>query len=278
MFANFGGKMNKLIELLQVETKEIAASFAKASIEGEGTPQEVADRREEVVKKFLEKYFPFPYRIVKGNIIDSFGIRSNSIDCIVLNPSHPYTVDPINGKASIIFADGVDYAIEVKPDLSQKKEIERALEQIRSVKKLTRIRKGLAKTPDEIERAKRIPSFIFSDKTYIDIRTLISNIVDYYVANAVPKEEQFDMIIINNQAIIINYGQKTKFYKKDIDAIGICNTREDTLATFLILMNMIPKSEPEIDKNILGIYLKDIPSYDVYTYNDLNGKLAVIER
>ncbi len=269
--------MNKLIELLQVETKEIAASFAKASIEGEGTPQEVADRREEVVKKFLEKYFPFPYRIVKGNIIDSFGIRSNSIDCIVLNPSHPYTVDPINGKASIIFADGVDYAIEVKPDLSQKKEVERALEQIRSVKKLTRIRKGLAKTPDEIERAKRIPSFIFSDKTYVDIRTLISNIVDYYVANAVPKEEQFDMIIINNQAIIINYGQKTKFYKKDIDAIGICNTREDTLATFLILMNMIPKTEPEIDKNILGIYLKDIPSYDVYTYNDLNGKLAAIE-
>ena len=49
----------------------IAASFEKASIEGEGTPQEVADRREEVVKRFLEKYFPFPYRVVKGNIINN---------------------------------------------------------------------------------------------------------------------------------------------------------------------------------------------------------------
>ena len=45
--------MNKLIELLRAETKEIAASFEKASIEGAGTPQEVADRREEVIKKFL---------------------------------------------------------------------------------------------------------------------------------------------------------------------------------------------------------------------------------
>ena len=103
--------MNKLLELLKIESTEITASFQKASLEGEGTPQEVADRREETVKSFFEKYFPFPYRIVKGNIIDTYGARSNSIDCIVLNPSHPYTIDPSNNKASIIFADGVDYAI-----------------------------------------------------------------------------------------------------------------------------------------------------------------------
>ena len=68
---------------------------------------------EEVVKRFLEKYFPFPFRIVKGNIIDSHGNRSNSIDCIVLGPSHPYTVDPVNGKASVILADGVDFNKDV---------------------------------------------------------------------------------------------------------------------------------------------------------------------
>ena len=270
--------MNKLIELLQMETKEIAVSFQKASIEGEGTPQEVADRREEVVKRFLEKYFPFPYRIAKGNIIDSFGNRSNSIDCIVLNPSHPYTVDPVNGKASVIFADAVDYAIEVKPDLSQKKEIERGLEQIRSVKKLMRVRTGLAKKPEEIERAKHIPAFIFSDKTYVDMRTLISHITDYYVENAVPKEEQFDLLVVNNRAIVINFGQKAKFQKKDIEMIGVCDTGEDTLATFLILMNILPKSEPEIDKNILRIYLQDTPGYHSSTYPDVHDKLNAIDK
>lgn len=270
--------MNKLVELLKIETKEIAASFEKASIEGEGTPQEVADRREEVVKRFLEKYFPFPYRVVKGNIIDSFGNRSNSIDCIVLNPSHPYTVDPFNGKASIIFADGVDYAIEVKPDLSQKKEIERGLAQIQSVKKLKRVRTGLAKTDIEKEKAKHIPVFIFADKTYADIRTLISNIVEYYVNNAVPQAEQFDLIIVNNRAIVFNYGTKTKFQRKDFEGIAVLDVGDDALALFLFFMNSLPKSEPEISKNILSIYLEDMPTGTLYTYTDLNEKLCSIEK
>lgn len=268
--------MNKLIELLRIETKEIAASFEKASLEGEGTPQEVSDRREEVVKKFLEKYFPFPFRIVKGNIIDSYGNRSNSIDCIVLNPSHPYTVDPVNNKASVILADGVDFAIEVKPDLSQKPEIERALMQIRSVKKLRRVRTGLASTLEEIERAKQIPSFIFSDTTYFNPKRLIANIVDYYVANSVPKEEQFDLIVINNRLIAINFSTKSKFQKNNFEGIAGYETSEDTLATFLFFMNMLPKSQPDIDKNILRIYLEKTPGYEMFTFDDLNKKLNAI--
>ena len=158
--------MSKLVELLQIEAQEITISFAKASVEGEGTPQEVSDRREETIHRFLKKFFPFPFRIVKGNITDSFGNQSNSIDCIVINPSHPHTLDGENGKASIIFADGVDYAIEVKPDLSNNNEIERGLKQVQSVKKLIRVRQGLVRSSEGKESAKRIPTFIFADKTY----------------------------------------------------------------------------------------------------------------
>lgn len=269
--------MNKLIELLRAETKEIAASFEKASIEGEGTPQEVSDRREGVINRFLEKYFPFPFRIVKGNIIDSYGNRSNSIDCIVLSPSHPYTVDPLNGKASVILADGVDYAIEVKPDLSQIKELERGLEQIRSVKRLRRVRTGLAKQPEEIERAKQIPGFIFSEKTYVNTETLISNIVDYYVNNAVPKSEQFDLIVVNNRLIAINNSEKAKFHRKDFEGIAVYETGEDTLAYFLFLMNLLPRSEPDMDKNIMKIYLQDTPGYSKIIFEELNKKLNAID-
>lgn len=269
--------MNKLIELLRAETKEIAASFEKASIEGAGTPQEVADRREEVIKKFLEKYFPFPFRIVKGNIIDSYGNRSNSIDCIVLGPSHPYTVDPVNGKASVILADGVDFAIEVKPDLAQKTELERGLEQIRSVKRLRRVRTGFASEPEQIERAKLIPGFIFSDTTYANIRTLISNIVDYYVNNAVPKSEQFDLIVVNNRLIVTNNSSKTKLHRRDLEGIAVYETGEDTLAYFLFLMNLLPKSEPDIDQNIMKIYLRDTPGNNEVIFDDLNKKLNAID-
>lgn len=269
--------MNKLIELLRAETKEIAASFEKASIEGEGTPQEIADRREEVINRFLEKYFPFPFRIVKGNIIDSHGNRSNSIDCIVLSPSHPYTVDPVNRKASVILADGVDFAIEVKPDLAQKTELERGLEQIRSVKRLRRVRTGLASKPEEIERAKQIPGFIFSETTYINAKTLISNIVDYYVDNAVPRAEQFDLIVVNNRLIAINNSKKSKFHRKDFEGIAVYETGEDTLAYFLFLMNLLPKSEPDMDKNIMTIYLQDTPEHNKVIFEDLNKKLNTID-
>ena len=100
----------------------------------------------------LEKNFPFPYRITKGNIIDSYNQRRASIDCIILDPSHPYTIDSKNKKASVIFADGVDYAIEIKGNLTDKDEIERALKQIESVKKLTRVRNGLIWDKDKTDK------------------------------------------------------------------------------------------------------------------------------
>lgn len=271
--------MSKLIEILKMKSQEIATSFAKASIEGEGTPQEISDRREDIIHNFLKKFFPFPFRIVKGNIIDSYGNRSNSIDCIVINPSHPYTLDGERGKPSIIFADGVDYAIEVKPDLSNAKEIERGLKQVQSVKKLVRIRNGFDRSEEGIDRAKRIPTFIFSDKTYADIRTLISNITDFYVSNKVPKQEQFDMIVINNRTIILNIGKKMKLQLDDFEGIVYTEAGENTLALFLLYMNMIPKSEPEISDNILKLYLQkeNLQGLGMCYYADLNEKLNAID-
>ena len=96
---------NKLCEIMRYEQKELQIGFSKASLEGRSTPQEVADRREELIKAFFKKYFPFPNRVVKGNIIDSYGEESDSIDCIILNPAHPYTIDSKNSKASVIMAD-----------------------------------------------------------------------------------------------------------------------------------------------------------------------------
>ena len=74
-------------------------------------------------------------------------------------------------------------------------EIERGLKQVQSVKKLIRIRTGFERSEEGKERVKRIPTFIFADKTYADIRTLISNITTFYVSNKVPKQEQFDIIV-----------------------------------------------------------------------------------
>lgn len=90
--------MDDFIKLLRIEFDELHAYFMKASIEGSGTAQEIADRREQYFSDFIGKYFPFPYLITKGNITDSFGNRSASIDCVILHPSHPNTIDTKSGK------------------------------------------------------------------------------------------------------------------------------------------------------------------------------------
>ncbi|SHN93085.1 hypothetical protein BHECKSOX_2110 [Bathymodiolus heckerae thiotrophic gill symbiont] len=59
-----------------------------------------------------------------------------------MNPDHPYAVSD-DEKFSAILADGVDFAIEVKPDLTKVDEINRALNQLKTVKSLTRVNDGL---------------------------------------------------------------------------------------------------------------------------------------
>ena len=272
---------NKLLQLLEIEAEKLANEYKQASIEGQGTSQEVADRREGYFIGFLQKYFPFPYRIVKGNIIDSYGNSSASIDCIVLSPSHPYTVDSKNDKASVIFADGVDFAIEIKPDLSNETEIIRGLMQIQSVKKLKRVRDGLLfkqkYTEKQKEVAKIIPSFIVADKTYKDIKLLLEKIVNYYVENKVPQIEQFDFILINNRAVIMN--SRPEWYEYSSDNNGENNHRRlmafweggsKSLAWFLFEMNKFARSEPQLSENVMSIYLKDALPATIKTFKDLN--------
>lgn len=268
--------MNHLYELLKIEALEINHFFQKACLEGKGTPQEVSDRRETAVKRFLEKYFPFPYRIAKGNIRDSYGNSSSSIDCIILNPAHPYTVSD-DEKYSIILADGVDVAIEVKPDFSSEKEVQRSLRQIASVKKLTRKKHGVLLenrlAEGQIAGYKKIPTFIFGNKTYKDIRTLITKIVNFYLAENIPRNEQFDFIIINDNCIIFNSKKDSYFYlNNSTEGIFFIESKEMTIANFLFWLNQLPQSSPKISSSVLEHYLKFEPE-NLKTFHDLNSLL-----
>ncbi len=271
------------LDLIELETEEINHFFKKASIEGKGTSQEVSDRREIVVKKFLEKYFPFPYRVAKGNIIDSFGHRSNSIDCLLLNPSHPFTVSDKN-KYSVIFADGVDVAIEVKPDLSNKSEIFRSLEQIKSVKKLRRQKTGLLNVlrkkhnEEQIITSKQIPCVIFGNKTYANIETLIRHIGNYYIENEVPVREQFDLVVINGRGILFN-SRKNNYvsFSGENQGLFFIEYEKKTLAVLLLHLNKFPQCEMRIGEPVLSYYYKQPDTATVIFIKGINEKLIEID-
>lgn len=47
--------MDDLIKLLKMESEDLTNSFKKASIQGEGTPQEIADFREGYFHDFIRR-------------------------------------------------------------------------------------------------------------------------------------------------------------------------------------------------------------------------------
>ncbi len=224
--------------------KEIENGFQSESVKKRKTPQDIADIREKLLLRMIKRVFPYPYKFGKGEINDSFGNKSHSVDIVVLNPIHPnlYNSDEI---IEFILADGVDFAIEVKGS-SSRKEIETALLQIRSVKKLRRVEDGLCsrKQAEEIGVfIKQIFTFIFiEDNACYDINKMqkIFNIIEkYYLDNSVPLEEQFDYIVINNVGLFINCKQKDVYpvsWNGNKRGISFISMGADTLTTMFMLM------------------------------------------
>lgn len=244
---------NRLLELLKIELSEIHQGFEKASIEGKGTPQEVADRREELIRAFFEKYFPFPFRTTKGNIIDSYGLSSASIDCVILDPSHPYTIDTTNKRPSVILADGVDYAVEVKGSLKSEDEIERLIKQIRSVKTLTRKNCGVFFEDERTPYDFKIPCVIYAEETYSDIKTLVNMMFRYYEKEGIKRIEQFDILVSGDFAILNSHPHTINLRKKQ--GILVSETHGYTLGVMLYWMMLMPIVQPQFCDDVLSHYL-----------------------
>lgn len=259
---------HKLLKILKLEGSEIATAFKKASVKGTGTPQEVADFREMHFNKFISKYFPFPHRVCKSQIIDSYGNESNSIDCVVLNPNHPYIVD-IDGKFNVVLADGTDVAIEIKPDISDKTELHRGLKQISTVKKLDR-REGhvFSNDPKLIELARKIPTFIFTLKVKSVPQDTMKEIVQYYEDNCIPEAEQVDFVIINEVGIISHYKHPaTSILLNDKIGYFYEEWKELTLASFVMKLYSVFHATPTLTKPILKYYLSNYKPYNMLQYH-----------
>jgi hypothetical protein len=196
--------MDTLLNILKSECRTINEEFELASEQGEGTSQEVADFRENAVQDFIGRYYPQSHIVSKGKITDLEGNQSNSIDCLVLNPAHPNLTDS-KGKFRLIFSDGCDAAIEVKPDLARSDELTRALEQGISVKKTKRSKSPILlkrRSPKNImEHSLYIPFYVFCVKAF-DVTKLYEQITDYYRRNKTPLEHQVDGVVILNTGVL----------------------------------------------------------------------------
>lgn len=257
--------MSQLLDILKAEGRTIIEEFNLASTQGEGTPQEVADFRENAVQSFIARFYPQSFVVSKGKIADLDGKQSNSIDCLLLNPAHPHLVDS-KGKFRLIFADGCDAAIEVKPNLARKDELQRGLEQCITVKNVRRSKTAILLSKNKpthiIEHSLLVPFYLFAMKAF-DPTKLYLEIAEYYRSKSTPLEQQIDGVCVSNIGILKNIkhkelnfygsqhpiGQNTGWYLekwKEATPLGLLLTLEYSYASFpgmaeSIMMRMLTK-------------------------------------
>lgn len=258
--------LDKLIEILKDEAESLSKDFKKASTLGQGTSQEIADYREHAFQSFVSRFFPNPYRVVKGKIHDSYGNGpSASIDCVLVNPVHPHLIDT-HQKFQLLLADGVDLAIEVKPDLSKANELSRALKQAVSVKKLRRVKGPIFLTHNKpahvIEASRQIPFFLFTQNVKSNIEDTVHEIMSWYTDNSIPTENHLDAIAIQDLGLL-NYIKHPDFYYyswqvPEHERTGWFLERwaEATLVGFLLRMEMSFHAVAKIQESVLRRYLK----------------------
>jgi hypothetical protein len=268
--------VSQLLEIIKAEGRAIIEEFNLASKQGEGTPQEIADFRENAVQSFIAKFYPQSFVASKGKITDLDGVQSDSIDCLLLNPAHPHLVDS-KGKFRLIFADGCDAAIEVKPNLARMDELKRGLEQCITVKQVRRSKTALlltkSKPSDIVDHSLYVPFFLFAMNAFDPIK-LCSEIVKYYIANKIPLEHQIDGVCISNVGVLKNIKYKELNIYGAPPPIGkqsgwyLEQWKEAALLGLLMAIENSYSSFPDLAESIMHRVLMRIGRTDVMRLGD----------
>ena len=254
--------MDDLYQLLREDALELESKFRRASIEGKGTSQEVADFREHALQDFVSRFFPFPHRITKGKIRDTYGKIANSVDCIVCNPNHPYTIDS-HGKFRLLLAEGVDAAIEVKPDIAASSELIRGLEQGLSIKALKRrVVPTLMLGGWQFDRAHHVPYVIFAMTCKANPLDTLNEIAAFYASRNIPLLQQADFIAVNGIGIFVNYLDESMYCWGNRDATPLRTGwffekwSQDTLAGFIWRLQQLAHASLKMQEEALLYYLE----------------------
>ena len=230
-----------------------------------GTPEAVANFREDFIREIVGRIYEQSFRMSKGPIFDTFGNRSNSIDCVVCAPNHPLFLDRL-GRDTALLVDGVHSAIEIKPDISSMPasygaELIRGLEQLRSCKRLLRTEAGI--TSLELGRAHpalrdwllRVPAHMFSVKAG-DLITTAQYIGGYYQEKQVPLSEQFDFLVVLGLGML----EVVKWPRDGVvtPKIVVRHLADDALGNFLFRASTMPGPEMRMSRSVVDRYLAGV--------------------
>lgn len=150
--------------------------------------------REVLVREFLERVFPAPYRFGSGAITDADGQVSGQLDIIVEWPFFASFPAPL-GSQRLYLAESVAFVIEVKSDLiAQWDQVEKTVQQLRRLHRQWRAHIALNSTRMDFEffgpTASRIPSVAVGFTGYTTIAALEKRLLE------TPEEQRPDFTLV----------------------------------------------------------------------------------
>lgn len=250
--------MSSLEDILIDISKEIRIKFNKASKKSK-TSDDIGVNLENIVKDFLREFLPLSHSLHKWEIIDSDGNRSTSADIVICSPFHPFTTS--QEERGMFFAEGILCEMEIKSDLGDKRELERGLKQIQSMKKLNRKRMGgdmFFGNEYDIVKMKKISTVLFGFKGP-SLETLKKNIEEFYSREKILIEEQVDLVVLFDTGLIFNIKHETDnlwITKNNERQLGIVATKWDEKTLFGFLGNLQWLFPKEMYKaSIISLYI-----------------------
>lgn len=261
------GTILENLDLIEIVYEETVEAF-------KGDKSKTSDSKEVTISQFVGSYLTPEYQVKSQSKIYSKTQETNNIDCVVLAPNHPRLITP---KREVILAEGVYFAIEVKPDIStltDKSEFYRGLLQIKSIKNINREIESLdlsklMKRPPLPKYFDKIPAIIFSSKS-----STLKNTVDF-ISKKVAEgklgyEELPDMIVCMDKGIIfyhpdLSYSSIASQMKNEGNKIPkrgfVClTTKEKSHLLVVFLATLLSYKLPTIQVSgfIINKYLSDI--------------------
>lgn len=253
-----------VLDAIIESVRDIEIRFDDTPESFRGDRAQTAGSRETSVKEFLKSYFPSNWSVKKGPIYDVDGNSSREVDCALCIPEHPPCTTP---KRELILAEGVHFAIEVKPDISSlgpKSEIVRALQQAASVKALKRemllVNPARRAYPPETHK---IPFAILASKT-ASLKGTAEFIDNYKQKESLTEWDLPDIVVGLEKGLIIHapsveYSVLRPFFEKGGVTSGevywLVPSPDEALPLFLSLIYSFSTPVPTVASPILQKYL-----------------------
>jgi hypothetical protein len=179
---------------------------------------------------------------------------------VICAPNHPYTVSA-RDKFSLLLAEGVDSVVEVKPDISDRAELHRALEQGLTVKRLRRATTSLLHERHPLsEWAKRVPFGIFSMRCKAAPIETGFEVLEFYAERGTAPIDQADFIVVNDVCVFSNFVDSSL---NSWNASGFPNQtgwfyegwQQDSLVGFLLRLHRVAHAGMKLQEDVLPRYL-----------------------